>query len=110
MPASTEHPQPVSLAPASSLAQLTGLLDIARRSIELDDATRQRKAHDEELKSAYVYHKAVNRLEKVERDSPEWAAMMTATTVEYQDAQKAKRVEYNARRRLQNAIRSYRNA
>lgn len=110
MPAPTKHSRPVSLAPATSLAQLTGLLDIARRAIEHDTATRQRKAHEEELKSAYVYHKALKGLARVERGSREWAVMMNATTLEYQDAQTAKRVEYNARRRLQNAIRSYQNA
>ena len=65
----------------------------------------------ETLRSAYKLHKhSLGKDENyyIKRGGPAWEAMMAATAVEYGDAERAKRAEYNARRRLQTAIRNCR--
>lgn len=90
-----------------NLIEVPALLEIARRAIEAEKAATQRKAQIAILKSAYLFYKRSNRLERVERDTPEWEAMMSATSGEYDDAEKGKSAEKNARRRMQTAINAY---
>lgn len=87
---------------------IAALLEIAHRAIDLEDRSIERRDHQAMLNSAYVYYKRTNGIEAVERDTTEWDAMISATKSEYDDAETAKRAEYNAKRRLQTAIRRYR--
>lgn len=91
--------------------KIAGLLEIAQRAMDVEDRVVERKEHMETLRSAYKWHKQTLGMadhDMIKRETPEWEAVKAATAVEYVDSEKAKRAEYNARRRLQTAIRHYR--
>lgn len=86
------------------------LTDIASRALDVEQFERQRKADRTVLVFAYNKWKNKNQIEHVERDSLEWVQMMVATKREYERLEAAKRAEHNAKRRLQTAIKRYRQA
>jgi hypothetical protein len=91
--------------------KIAALLEIAQRALDVEDRVVERTEHMETLRSAYKFHKrtlGMNDHDFIKREGSEWDAVKAATAVEYADAEKAKRAEYNARRRLQTAIRNYR--
>lgn len=91
--------------------RIAALLTIAQLAIDVEDRVVERTEHVELLRSAYKQHKLSLGLGDhvhFKRDSPEWDALTAATAVEYADVEKAKRAEYNARRRLRTAILNYR--
>ena len=88
---------------------IAALLEVAQRAIDVEYSIIERKEHCKTLRGAYKLHKLTLGKDEhkfIKREGPEWEAMMAATTVEYGDAERAKRAEYNARRRLQRAIRN----
>lgn len=89
------------------LADITDLLEIAERAIEVRSSENSRRAAREQLTIAYVDWKDRNCTERVERDTLEWVQMMEATKSEYVAFDKAKRAERNARRRLDATICRY---
>lgn len=91
--------------------KIAALLEIAQRAMDVEARVVERKEHEETLRSAYKWHKQTLGMADhvmIKREGPEWDAVKAATAVEYADTEKAKRAEYNARRRLQTAIRNYR--
>lgn len=91
--------------------KISALLTIAQRAIDVENRVIERKEHVEMLRSAYKLHKRTlgsGEYDMIKRDTPEWDALKAATATEYADAERAKRAEYNARRRLQSAIQNYR--
>lgn len=91
--------------------EIAALLVIAQRAIDVEDRVTERREHADMLRSAYRLHKlSTGECDRAQfkRGSPEWEALTAATAIEYADREKAKRAEYNARRRLQIAIKSYR--
>ncbi|MEN5300094.1 hypothetical protein ABE530_17360 [Brucella sp. TWI559] len=86
------------------------LTDIASRALDVDQFESQRKADRKVLLYAYNKWKNKNQIEHVERDSLEWVQMMVATKREYEQFEAAKNDERNAKRRLQTAIKRYRQA
>lgn len=79
-------------------------LVIAARATAWVQAEVTRKGTKRMLIAAYTAWKAENGFQRIERDTPEWAAMMRATTAEHQAVVAAKRDEANARRRLKAAV------
>lgn len=84
------------------------LTDIASRALDVEQFEQQRKADRQALINAYNRWKNKNQIEHVVRDSLEWVQMMVATKREYEQFEAAKCDERNAKRRLQTAIRRYR--
>lgn len=88
---------------------LSTMIAIAEKAIELyglEAATRM-AAHD--LDDAYREHKEQLGLGHVARGTPEWDAMLEATSHEYGALVRAKNLERNAKRRLATAIRAHLN-
>lgn len=86
---------------------ISDMLVIAERAIDVHAAEAKRKAARIHLTDAYVDWKDRNCFECVEPDTLEWVRMMSATKDEYKAFEAAKRKEFNARRRLTNAIDRY---
>lgn len=87
------------------------LMDIASKAIDADERESQRRLEDDALGASYYEWKEANGITQyIERDTPEWTAMMAATSAEYEALQIAKNHEANAKRRLKTAVRKYRNA
>jgi len=98
-------------ASASTTAtEVIRLLDIADRALTADAAASEAKYASSVLNEAYRDWKDANGVENVDRGSEDWDLMLAATKPEYAEAEEAKRLERNARRRLQTAIARHRNA
>lgn len=80
------------------------LFAIAARAIEVAEAEETRRFKADDLAAAYNTYRERNRLDYIERESNDWHLMLASAEKEYQALQKAKRVEYNAQRRLKTAI------
>ncbi|VDS08864.1 hypothetical protein PARHAE_02049 [Paracoccus haematequi] len=85
-------------------AAVYAMLKIAEIAVEVYDLERAAANEKADLHSAYQIFKAVKGIDRVERDSPEWEAMMAETAGEYAASEAAKRKVYNAKRRLKAAI------
>ncbi|CAM4163655.1 hypothetical protein [Kerstersia similis] len=69
------------------------------------DAAQQRTQARDALGQAYLdWRAATGTYGHIERNSPEWQAMMDATTAEYQALKRAKRREHHCRTRLMQAV------
>jgi hypothetical protein len=84
---------------------LSAMLEIARLAIEVDELEAIAATEKVDLSDSYDGFKRLNAIDHVGRDTPEWEAMMRATSGEYASYQSAKRKSYNAKRRLKAAIR-----
>ena len=91
-------------------AQTAMLLKIAASAIEASQLARAAAAEKHDLRQAYRDHKEMVGVKKVERNTPEWSAMLAATVGEYAVSKAAKQQAQNATRRLQTAIRRYENS
>ena len=80
---------------------------IAEKAVDLFRQQQESRQAAHDLDDAYREHKEDLNLGHVVRNSPEWDAMLAATTHEYGALQRAKRQERNAQRRLDTAIRSF---
>lgn len=85
------------------------LFAIAARAIEVAEAEETRRFKEDDLAAAYNAYRERNGLDYIERESNDWHLMLASADKEYRALQKAKRVEYNAQRRLTTAIKRYRN-
>lgn len=89
-------------------SKIIGLLDIAQKSIDHHTASRRTFA----AKMAYYDScsewkddQGYDRFQKLDRNSEDWERMMTHAHSYLVAYRKAKRAEYNAKRRLISAIR-----
>lgn len=80
------------------------MLKVAQLSVEVFALERRRKFLNGELGAAYYRWKMLNGVDRVERETRSWTRMMSATKKEYAALVEAKRIERNARRRLETAI------
>lgn len=87
-------------------AQISALLLIADKAIELHGFENDVREAKRTLDAAYLTHKQGYGF-GIERDSPEWDAMMAATKSEFAAVGHTKRGAHNAKRRLDTAIRAY---
>ncbi|MBY3332505.1 hypothetical protein HFN98_18010 [Rhizobium laguerreae] len=99
---------------ATSSIALTGrkihlMVAVANSAIELDAYEMNASTKKQVLREAYADWKATHSVDRVERDSDEWKAMMSDTNAAYQNLVYAKKNEANARRRLKTAVRNFRN-
>lgn len=85
-------------------ASVYAMLNIAQIAVEVDELERAADNEKADLNSAYKIHKAMNGIQRVERGTPEWDAMLEATKGEYAASEAARRKAYNAKRRLKAAI------
>lgn len=81
------------------------LVAIGLKAITAHRLTTARKQSRENLIAAYNAWKNEEGIDRVERDSPDWNAMMEATHDEYAAWNKARTDERNALRRLETACR-----
>ncbi|WP_079212938.1 hypothetical protein [Brucella pituitosa] len=89
------------------MSTLSQLIEIAEKAIELQGFETDRKLSRRALEEAYEAWKEENDVVHIMRDTHGWSEMMVATKSEYQQFEEAKRVEGNAKRRLQSAIKRY---
>jgi len=83
----------------------TNVSQVGLLAIEAHHYKRLRRQAKYRLESAYSNWKSANRVfDRIERDSPEWNAMMEGTHDEYLALEDAKRHERNAQARLERAI------
>lgn len=90
------------------MSKLSQLIEIAEKAIELNRHERDVRFYSDALGSGYADFKETYGLERVERDTPEWDAMMQTTKDDFEKQQEAKRQAKNAKARLNTAIRRYR--
>jgi hypothetical protein len=94
---------------AGEALNLTQLLAIAERAIEYHNADAVVRAARSDFFDACETCKAEMGIsEYVQRGTDTWETLADKTSVERATLQAAKRVRYNATRRLQSAIRLYR--
>jgi hypothetical protein len=88
---------------------LQDLIAIAERSMEHHDADALvRSARCDLFDACEICKAEMGISDYIQRGSDEWDTLSQKTTVERAALAKAKRVRYNAARRLQGAIRRYR--
>ncbi|MGO4811105.1 hypothetical protein AB4156_16205 [Cupriavidus sp. 2MCAB6] len=87
-------------------AQISALLLIADKAIELHGFENDVREAKRTLDEAYLTHKRENGF-GIERDSPAWDATMAATKNEFAAVGHTKRGAHNAKRRLETAIKAY---
>lgn len=92
----------------SDTRKLSLLLEIAERAVVADGYRISRRAEEAMLSEAYQRWKEDHRIDHVERESPQWDAMMKATHEQYRLTEIARREERNAARRLETSIARYR--
>jgi len=88
-------------------SKLTHICDIAERALDVHAHEQKRKSAYLTLVDAYQAWKVEHKIGRVERNSPEWKQMQADTEDEYARFCVARDHEYNARRRLDTAIRRY---
>ncbi|CAN7509567.1 hypothetical protein [Pararhizobium sp. LjRoot238] len=88
--------------------RIEGIIAVATRAMEADTFMTAQKLSKMALREAYEEFKEKRGIERIERDSPEWATMMQATSPQYETLETAKRDARNAQRRLAAAIRKHR--
>ncbi|WP_112309719.1 hypothetical protein [Pseudogemmobacter bohemicus] len=84
------------------------LIDIANKAVEVDELEIAAGIEKDDLRTAYADYKRREGIDTITQNTPEWEAMIAATTGEYQSSEAAKRKVYNAKRRLKTAIDNYR--
>jgi hypothetical protein len=85
------------------------LIQIARRAIEFQDAEAAvRIARNDLFDACEVCKAEMGISEYIKTGTDAWEALADKTSTERTALQKAKRVRYNASRRLQNAVRRHR--
>lgn len=83
------------------------LAQVGLKAIEAIQAANHAAYAKGQLNTAYEAYKCNNSIYRhIERDSEEWTSMLAATTQEYKSFQEARRMAYNASRRLETAARS----
>lgn len=90
------------------MSNLSQLVEIAEKAIELNRHERDARYYSDALGSGYADFKEAHQLDHIERGTSEWDAMMRTTKDDYEKQQEAKRQVRNAKSRLNNAIRRYR--
>lgn len=86
------------------LARIQSLIEIGNLAMRMDEAERLAELERADLRAAYEGYKSRIGQAHVERDTPEWEAMLAETAGAYAAAQRAKRKAYAAKRRLRAAI------
>lgn len=89
------------------IKNLTALLTIAQRTLDWHAAVTGEKLAWQLRDDGYRKFKGMHDLDRVERGSVLWNRMLAATKDEHAALVRAKRVTYNARRRLDSAVRGY---
>ncbi|WP_432475253.1 hypothetical protein ACRRRS_14780 [Brucella anthropi] len=87
------------------MENLSQLIEIAEKAIELDRHERDVRFYSDALGSGYDQFKEDRGIQHIERGTPEWAEMMEVTKPDFAKQEDAKRHARNAKRRLQTAIR-----
>lgn len=83
---------------------LVAQLEVCAKAIEAHRCEGERKSATMALNSAYSAWKFANGVEYADRDTPDWVRMMAGTKEEFEELERAKRRERNARKRLSTAI------
>ncbi|MBS7741419.1 MULTISPECIES: hypothetical protein [unclassified Chelatococcus] len=81
------------------------MIEIARRAVELERCEFDQKCRVQDLHDGYRVWKEAHSVPHVDFNTPEWEAMKGFTEQQYDAVERAKRETYNAKRRLQTAIR-----
>lgn len=84
---------------------LSGLASVGAIALEVHRLALDHKRATQALTDSYVAWKRENGHDRVQRDSEAWEDMMDATADAYKASKEAKRVLFNAQRRLQTACR-----
>lgn len=88
--------------------KINQLLEIAEKSIEADRLRWNAKHAKHDLNEAYDTFKQEIGVDHIEIPSADWENMKAAIKGLYDASEEAKRIAYNAKRRLESAIQRYR--
>lgn len=77
------------------------MAEVTLAALKFKAAIDARRAAQAALTRAYFHWKEVNGFQRVEKNTPEWELMMSATTPQYKALQKAKGVERRALAKLE---------
>ncbi|RTZ39949.1 hypothetical protein EKL30_16965 [Candidimonas sp. SYP-B2681] len=83
------------------------MLAIAQKTIEWHDAKAAEAEPRAIVELAYLRFKRSNDIDFVTKHTPEWDEMCEATVSEYTVLARAQRATYNAKRRLETAVKAY---
>ncbi|MBS7696290.1 MULTISPECIES: hypothetical protein [unclassified Chelatococcus] len=92
-------------AHTDEISQIALLIEIARRAIDVEWYEDERRQCQSDLRQAFQEWKDARRIDHVERDTPNWDALMEATAEPFAELERAKRHARNAKKRLTTAIR-----
>lgn len=90
-----------------NIQTLNAMLAIAQKTIDWHDAKEAEKPPREAFGMACAAFKRTIRIDFIAKHTPEWDEMCEATADEYAVLAQAERTVYNAKRRLETAIKAY---